>query len=210
MYRYRIPHTFITDNGKQFDNRNFIEFYENLKIDLKFYSLAYPQANGQVEATNKTRKRMLKTKLGEKKGACADEFPGVLWAHIITYKTAAGETPFALAFGHEAVVPMEIEISTYRTKHFDEKQNNDQIYLNLDLLSEKREVASKRAAKYQQRVTRYYTQNVRVRSSRLEIGCSRRLIRAQGTLTMEYSVPIRKDRTRFYEQQEHERISWLV
>lgn len=149
MCRYRIPHTLITDNGKQFDNNNFREFCENLKIELKFYSLAHPQANGQVEATNKTIKRMLKTKLGEKKGAWANKLPRVLWAHRITYKTTTGETPFTLAFGHEAVVLMEIEISTHRTEHFDEKQNNDQIYLNLDLLSEKREVASKRAAKYQ-------------------------------------------------------------
>lgn len=106
--RYRIPHTLITDNGKQFDNHNFRELCENLKIELKFYSLAHPQANGQVEATNKTIKGMLKIKLGEKKGAWADELPGVLWAHKITYKTATGETPFALAFGHEAIIPMEI------------------------------------------------------------------------------------------------------
>ena len=90
MCRYGIAHTLITDNGKQFDNRNFREFCENLKIKLKLCSPAHPQANGQVEATNKTIKRMLKTRLGEKKGTWVDELPGVLWAYRTTYKTALG------------------------------------------------------------------------------------------------------------------------
>lgn len=69
MCGYGIPHTLIVDNGKQFDNRNFREFCENLNIELKFYSPAHPQANGQVEATIKIIKRMLKTRLSEKKKA---------------------------------------------------------------------------------------------------------------------------------------------
>ncbi|KAH9698184.1 hypothetical protein KPL71_023918 [Citrus sinensis] len=111
---------------------------------------------------------MLKTRLGEKKGAWVDELLGVLWAHRTTYKTATGETPFALAFRHKAVVLVEIGMSTYRTEHFDEEQNNKQIYLNLDLLLEKREVASKRAAEHQQRVARYYNQHVRVQQFKVE------------------------------------------
>ncbi|KAH9768959.1 hypothetical protein KPL71_011812 [Citrus sinensis] len=80
-----------------------------------------------------------------------------------THKTVTGETPFALAFGHEAVVPMEIGTTTHRIDHFDEHENNDQMCLNLDLLTKKREQASKRSATYQQRVARYYNQKVRVR-----------------------------------------------
>lgn len=106
---------------------------------------------------------MLKNRLGENKGAWVDELPGVLWAHRTTYKTAIGETPFALAFGHEAVVPVEIGMNTHCMEYFDDEQNNEQIYLNLDLLLEKSEVASKRVAEYQQKVARYYNQNVRVR-----------------------------------------------
>ena len=98
----------------------------------------------------------------QKKGAWVDELLGVLWAYRTTHKTATGETTFSLAFGHEAVVPVEIGTSTHRTDHFDEQENNDQMYLNLDLLMEKREQASKRSAVYQQRVARYYNQKVNV------------------------------------------------
>ncbi|CAL9004778.1 unnamed protein product [Prunus brigantina] len=55
--RFGIPHTLITDNGKQFDCNGFRTFCSNLKINLRFSSPAHPQANGQVEAVNKLLKR---------------------------------------------------------------------------------------------------------------------------------------------------------
>ena len=92
IYRYVIPYTIITDNGRQFDNNNFREFCRKLRVDLKFCTPAHPQANGQVEAANKVIKKLLKTRLGEKKGAWVNELPGVLWAYWTTHKTATGET----------------------------------------------------------------------------------------------------------------------
>lgn len=62
-----------------------------------------------------------------------------------------------------AVVLIEIGMGTYRTEHFNEEQNNKQICLNLDLLAEKIELASRRAAEYQQRSARYYNQNLQIR-----------------------------------------------
>ncbi|XP_052287239.1 uncharacterized protein LOC127898794 [Citrus sinensis] len=142
--------------------------HKNLGVELKYSSPAHPQSNGQVEAANKIIKRLLKIRLGAKNGAWVDELSGVLWAYRTAHKTATGETPFALAFGHEAVVPVEIGTSTHRTDHFDEQENKDQMCLNLDLLTEKREQASKRSAIYQQRVARYYNQKVNVRQ--FEVG----------------------------------------
>lgn len=117
--QYGIPYSLIADNGRQFDNHNFREFCQNLGIELKFYSPAYSQSNGQVESTSKVIKKLLKTRLGEKKGAWVDELPGELWAYKTSYKTATGETPFALAFGHEVIVHVEISATTHRTEHFD-------------------------------------------------------------------------------------------
>ncbi|KAH9750796.1 Ribonuclease H [Citrus sinensis] len=161
--RYGIPYALVTDNGRQFDNHSFRDFCQNLGIELKYCSPAHPQSNGQAEAANKTIKRLLKTRLGAKKGAWVDELSGVLWAYRTTHKTATGETPFALAFGHEAVVPTEIGTTTHRTYHFNEQENDEQICLNLDLLTEKREQAAERSVIYQQRVARYYNQKVNIR-----------------------------------------------
>lgn len=148
MCKYGIPYTLVIDNGKQFDNQNFREFYENLIIELKFCSLAHPQANRQVEAANKTINKLLTTRLSEKKRTWVDELPGVLWAYRTTHKTTTRETPFALGFVHEVVVPVEIEMDTHNTKHFSEGQNNLQMCLNLDLLVEKKELALRRTVEY--------------------------------------------------------------
>ena len=137
--QYGIPYALITDNGRQFDNHSFRDFYQNLEIELKYCLLAHLQSNGQVEVANKTIKRLLKTRLGAKNGARVDELSGVLWAYKTTHKTATGETPFALAFGHKAVVPAEIGTTTHQIDHLNDQENNEQMCLNLDLLIEKRE-----------------------------------------------------------------------
>ena len=42
--------------------------------------------------------------------------------------------PFSLAFGVEAVVPVETEVPTYRVDTFDEKENDEAMHLELDLI----------------------------------------------------------------------------
>ena len=89
-------HTIISDNGKQFNCNEFKEFCENLQIKKSFSSVVRPQANGQVEAINKTIKHNLKTKLEDLKGRWVDELPKVLWAYRITARTPTGKTLFSL------------------------------------------------------------------------------------------------------------------
>ena len=67
-----------------------------------------PQTNGFVEATNKTIFKLLKKKLGDRKGDWADDLPKVLWAYRTTKKMATEESPYALTFGTEAVIPTKI------------------------------------------------------------------------------------------------------
>ena len=52
IYRYGIPRVLVSDNGKQFDNSAFRDFYSKLGIKNHYSSPAHPQANGQVEVTN--------------------------------------------------------------------------------------------------------------------------------------------------------------
>ena len=44
--QYGVPHTIISDNGKQFDCNEFKKFCDNLQIKKSFSSVARPQANG--------------------------------------------------------------------------------------------------------------------------------------------------------------------
>jgi len=144
--RFGIPASIVTDNGKQFDNARLRDICEQLGIRKTFCSPRHPQANGQVEAVNKTIKENLKKKLEERKGAWAEELPMVLWAYLTTARNATGETPFVLAFGIEAVVPVETKLLTFRIEEFEEATNNEAIRLELDLIDEKRANALTRLA----------------------------------------------------------------
>ncbi len=73
----------------------------------------------------------------------------MLWAYRTTHKTAIGETPFALAFGHKAVVLTKIRVGTYQIEYFNKEQNDEQMCINLELLEEKREKASRKVAQCQ-------------------------------------------------------------
>lgn len=50
--RHGIPKILIMDNGRQFDARNFLDFYEELGIKQRFTSVAHPQTNGLAKVTN--------------------------------------------------------------------------------------------------------------------------------------------------------------
>ena len=52
--RFRIPKVVITDNGKQFEGKQFNDMCSNLQISHHYSSLEHPQANGQVEVTNRS------------------------------------------------------------------------------------------------------------------------------------------------------------
>ncbi|BFG32165.1 hypothetical protein CerSpe_184390 [Prunus speciosa] len=165
--RFGIPYAIITDNGRQFDSGLFRQFCTRLKINLFFASPAHPQSNGQVEAVNKIIKKLLKRQLNSAKGAWPEKLPEALWAIRTSYRTSMGETPFSLAFGSEAVVPVEIGESSYRTESFEPKANEAAVALSLDLIEEHRTVANLRNEAYKQRVSRYYDSRVRPRSFRI-------------------------------------------
>ena len=72
----------------------------------------------------------------------------VLWAYRTTRKSATRETPFALAFGIEAIAPIEVGLESPRVKFTNAERNEETLHSNLDLLVKKREQALKRAEDY--------------------------------------------------------------
>ena len=58
-----------------------------------------------------------------------------------------GETPFKLAYGSEAVIPAEVHMANHRLMMYQDKDNKEQLRLNLDLIDKVRADAEHRAAK---------------------------------------------------------------
>ena len=112
--RFGIPRALISDNGKQFENPKFTDFCVELGIKNYYSSPAHLQSNGQAEVTIRTLKAALKIKLENLKGKWVEYLPEVLRAYRTTCKSAAQETSFALAFGTEAVAPIEVGLKSPR------------------------------------------------------------------------------------------------
>lgn len=140
--------TIILDNGRQFDSQGFRDFCSNLGIKNQFSSPEHPQANEQTEVKNRTLLKIIKTKLDDAKGAWPEELPNVLWAYRTTTRTPTGETPFRLTYGTEAVIPVEVGVTSVRRGTFKEGCNDDELRLNLDCLDEVRDNASNKMTKY--------------------------------------------------------------
>jgi hypothetical protein len=148
--RFGIPWAAISDNGTQFESKLFKGFCSELGIRNFFSSSGYPQSNGQAEVSNKIILNGIKRKLEAAKGKWVEELPSVLWTHRTTVRKSTGETPFALAFGVEAVIPLEVGMPTTRTTEFIVETNEDNLWKDLDLLEEKQDLAVVRLASYQQ------------------------------------------------------------
>ncbi|XP_075665519.1 uncharacterized protein LOC142635206 [Castanea sativa] len=66
--RFGVPHTLIFDNGLQFDSKVFRRYCGDLGIRNGYSTPAYPQGNGQAEATDKVILAGLKKRLDDAKG----------------------------------------------------------------------------------------------------------------------------------------------
>ena len=98
--------------------------------------------------------KIIKTRLEGAKEVWPDELPGVLWAYRTIVRTPMGETPFKLAYGSEAVIPAEVNMANHRVMMYQDKDNTEQLRLNLDLIDEVRMDAEHRTAKYKNLMAR--------------------------------------------------------
>ena len=71
-------------------------------------------ANGLAEAFNKTLCNLLKKVVAKSKRDWHQKPGEALWAYRTTYKTPMQSTPYALVYGVEAVLPLEIQIALLR------------------------------------------------------------------------------------------------
>uniref|UniRef100_A0A2N9J9G6 Integrase catalytic domain-containing protein n=1 Tax=Fagus sylvatica TaxID=28930 RepID=A0A2N9J9G6_FAGSY len=161
---FGIPWAVISDNGTQFEGKLFKGFCSELGIRNFFSSPGYPQSNGQAEVSNKVILDGIKKRLEEAKGRWVEELPSVMWTHRTTKRRSTGETPFALAYGVEAVIPLEVGLPTTRTTEFDVEENESSLRMDLNLVEERRDMATIKLASYQHQMKRGYDKNIRPRS----------------------------------------------
>ncbi|GKV01681.1 hypothetical protein SLEP1_g14220 [Rubroshorea leprosula] len=162
--RYGIPNQIVADNGTQFNCSSFRDFCSSYGIKLHFTSVYHPESNGMVESVNKCILEGIRPRLEQHKakwGRRAQQRPLGIQNHE---PNCHSETPYHLAFGTEAVIPVEIGVPSFRVTHFDEERNGQLLRENLDLLAEVREEARLRTLVYKQKLANFYNKRVRPRT----------------------------------------------
>ena len=161
--RFGVPNVLISDNDLQFDSKSFRKYCSDFGIKNRYFTLAYPQRNGQAKAVNKVIVNGFKKRLDDTKGRWVEELPHVLWTYRTTPRKSTGETPFSMTYGAEAVIPFENGFPTMRSSAFTSDGNNELLKKNLDLIEEQRENAMVQLAYYQHKLKQGYDMNVKLR-----------------------------------------------
>ncbi|GKB22592.1 reverse transcriptase domain-containing protein [Tanacetum coccineum] len=146
--RFRIPQMVVSDNEKQFEERVFPQFCENLKIKQTFNFVYHPKSRRLTKVTNKEIIKGMEKRLGRAHKGWVEELLQLLWAHRTSPKGSNGETLFSLTYETEAMLPMEISIPTKRTKKVEPAKDKNDLRINFELLEERREIAANREAAF--------------------------------------------------------------
>ncbi|CAN6547739.1 unnamed protein product [Malus baccata var. baccata] len=117
LHRYGVPETIVTDRGPSFISKEVEEFASQYKIKMIQSSPYYPQSNGQAEASNKILVNIIKRMVIDSPEKWHERLGNTLWAYRTSKKAGTGTTPYALTFRQDAVLLMEINVSSVRIQN---------------------------------------------------------------------------------------------
>ena len=104
----------VTDQGSQFTSPLVEELLAHHKIKHRTSTPYHPQANGQVEVTNRALEGILTKVVSSSRKDWADRLVEATWAYNTTWKTTTGFTPYELVYGKKALLSIEFEYNTLR------------------------------------------------------------------------------------------------
>ena len=90
------------------------ELLLKLGIKHKHSTPYYPQCNGLVEKVNGMICKIISKHVGNKTQTWDKHLNATLWAYHTSFKSSLGFTPFHLVYGQEALLPIEVELSSLK------------------------------------------------------------------------------------------------
>ena len=112
-----MPETIVTNREPSFISREVEEFAGKFKIKMFQSSPYYPQSNGKAEASNKILVNIIKKMVTVNPKKWHEKLGETLWAYRTSKRTGIGTTLYALTFGQDVVLPMEINVSFVRIQN---------------------------------------------------------------------------------------------
>eukprot|EP00253_Pinus_taeda_P006532 PITA_06532 len=114
FYKFGYPRGLVTDQGSQFTSNLIEDLLSHHKIKHRTSTPYHPQANGQVEVTNRTLEGILTKVVSSNRKDWADRLVDATWAYNTTWKTTTWFTPYELVYEKRALLSIEFEYNTLR------------------------------------------------------------------------------------------------
>ena len=112
--RFGVPRGIVTDQGTQFMSKLVKSITEQYQIRHRTSSPYHPQANGQVESTNKVIEVILTKTIQSSHTEWTDRLPEALWSYRTTWRNTTGYTPYELVYGKQVLLPIEFQLNFFR------------------------------------------------------------------------------------------------
>ncbi|XP_050211888.1 uncharacterized protein LOC126662045 [Mercurialis annua] len=171
VHRHGLPESITTDQGTMFTGGDISWWASQMKIKMLHLTPYYAQANGQAEATNKTIKLIVQKMIEENPRQWHVFLSEAVWANRTSQKSATGTSPFRLVYGYDAMLPMELTVTSTRRKYQSELSKDDyfdkMVIDSLDF-DEERLTALDHLEAQKRRVERAY--NKRVKRKTFSVG----------------------------------------
>eukprot|EP00253_Pinus_taeda_P024860 PITA_24860 len=112
--RFGVPREIVTDQGSQFTSNLMEKLMEEYKIKHRKSTPYHPQANGQVESTNKVLESIVTKTVDLHRRDWIERLPEALWAYKTTWRNTTGHSPYELVYGKEILFPIEFQVKTFK------------------------------------------------------------------------------------------------
>ena len=103
--KFEYPRELVTDRGRQFSSNLIEDLLAHHKIKHRTSTPYHPQANGQVEVTNRALEEILTKVVSNNRKDWEDRLVEATWAYNTTLKTTTAFTPYELVYGRRLCCP---------------------------------------------------------------------------------------------------------
>ena len=112
--RFGTPLEIISDRGPGFRGDLVKELMVKLGVKHRHSTPYYPQCNGLVEKVNGMICKIISKHVGDKTQHWDKHLNAALWTYHTSFSASLGFTPFQLMHGQEALLPIEVELSSLK------------------------------------------------------------------------------------------------